>query len=396
MTRSIHKLSPLKVPKLEGPKRHSDGGGLYLNVTGAGTRSWIFMWAVNGKRREMGLGSYPAISLADARSRADDCRKLVEHGFDPISERDRQLEKTFGECAEEYIAAHKSSWKNEKHQGQWGNTLTTYCARMWKLPVSKVNDQQVLACLRPIWASKNETASRLRGRIERVLDYAKSNGWRDGENPARWRGNLQHILPKRQKLARGHMAALHFNALPEFFERLQAANSMSARALEFLILTASRSGEVREAKWSEFDLEKKIWTVPAARMKAQKEHSVPLSEQAAALIGKLKANQVSEFVFPGQKIDAPMSDMTLTGLLRRWKVTTVVDGRERTVTAHGFRSTFRDWCGNETDYPRELAEEALAHQIGNAVERAYRRQAAIEKRRKLMQDWANYCVSCRN
>ena len=382
MARALHKLTDTaaRSDRLKAG-RHSDGGGLYLNVSKTGAKSWLFMWVVDGKRREMGLGGYPVVSLAKARKLASDCREAVEEGRDPIAEREKEAEPTFGECADQFLASMESSWRNEKHRAQWRMTLTQYCEPIRSKRVSAVGTDDVLKVLTPIWSEKPETASRLRGRIERVLDYAKAKGWRSGENPALWRGHLRNILPARQKLTRGHHAAMPYADIPAFMERLRASEAMAARALEFTILTAARSGETRGAVWSEVDLDKALWTIPANRMKAGREHRVPLPGQAVALLRELHELRTGDLVFPGQKRGKPLSVMAMDMLLRRMKVD---------VTVHGFRSSFRDWCAEETSFPREVAEQALAHVVGDATERAYRRGDALEKRRELMEAWEAY------
>lgn len=268
MARSLQKLSDAiaKSPKLK-PGRHSDGGGLYLNVTSTGSRSWLFMWTIEGKRREMGIGAYPSVPLAKARTMAAGYREAVASGRDPIADKAKTEEPTFGECADQFLASMEGQWRNEKHRAQWRFTLDQYCKAMRAKKVSAISTVDVLAALQPIWASKNETASRLRGRIERVLDFAKAKGWREGENPALWRGHLKNVLPARQKLARGHHAAMGFDAVPAFMVHLRSLDAMAARCLEFLILTAARSGEVLNAEWSEIDFASKVWTVSASRMK---------------------------------------------------------------------------------------------------------------------------------
>lgn len=377
------------------PGRHSDGGGLYLNVSGAGSKSWLFMWAVGGKRREMGLGAYPAIGLAKARKLAGDCRDAVAEGRDPIAEKKAEAptEPTFGEAADQLMASMKGSWRNAKHRDQWAMTLSRkrdndgalvrdgYCLHLIDRKVSKIGTAEVLKALNPIWAIKAETASRLRGRIERVLDYAKAKGWRIGENPALWRGHLANILPARQKLARGHHAAMPYDEVSAFLVRVRNAEALAARALELTILTAARSGETLNAVWSEFDLDRAVWTIPARRMKVGIEHRVPLPARAVEILRQLHEARISDYVFPGQRAGRPLSNMAMEMLLRRLKVD---------VTVHGFRSAFRDWAGEETSFPREVAEQALAHTIGDATERAYRRGDALEKRRKLMEAWAAY------
>jgi integrase len=385
MPRPIGKLTAIVVERQNKPGRHSDGGGLYLNVSKSGTKSWLFMWVRRGKRREMGLGPYPAVSLKVARDKANDCRRIIAEGRDPITDRDRLLGKTFGECAELFISSMERNWRNEKHRKQWRQTLSVYCEKIWGRAVSSISSNDIEAVLTPIWRAKNETASRLRGRIERILDFAATKGWREGENPARWRGHLQNILPPRSKLSRGHHAAMAYQQVPEFMQKLNQMDALAARALEFTILTAARSGEVLNACWDEIDLEQGLWTVPAQRMKTAEEHTVPLSDAAIAILKDLYGVRLSKYVFPGQKPSKPLSGMAMQMLLRRMKV--------ENVTVHGFRSSFRDWCGDETDFPREIAEAALAHKVGSEVERAYRRGKALEKRRALMRDWCAYCTS---
>jgi integrase len=385
VTRTLGKLSAVGAEKVSKPGRHSDGGGLYLNVSSTGSKSWLFMWVRQGKRREMGLGPYPAVSLKIAREKAAECRRLIAEDRDPIAERNHQSGKSFGECADLYIAAMEPTWRNPKHRDQWQMTLSTYCENIRNRPVSEIKTDDVLSVLTPIWRDKNETASRLRGRIENVLDFASSKGWRDGDNPARWRGHLKNVLPARTKLSRGHHAAMPYQQVPDFMGRLQTLEAMAARALEFTILTAARSGEVLNATWDEIDLDNALWTVPAHRMKAAEQHVVPLSDAALNILRSLSDNRLSQYVFPGQKPHKPLSSMSMQMLLRRMKV--------EYVTVHGFRSSFRDWCGDETSFPREIAEAALAHKVGSEVERAYRRGKAVEKRRQLMEAWAAFCLS---
>ena len=386
MGRALNKLSDVSAKAEKRPGRHSDGGGLYLNVSPSGTKSWRLMWVRDGKRREMGLGGYPVVTLAKARSKAAACRTAISAGRDPIVERLREAEPTFGECADQYIASIRSEWRNAKHEYQWNQILTAHCQPIRTKRVSEIDTDDVLKVLTPIWQSKNETASRLRGRIERVLDFAKVKGWRTGENPALWRGHLRNILPKRQKLQRGHLAAMPYEDVPEFVERLGKTEAMAARALEFAILTVARSGEVLGATWQEIDFDRKLWTVPKHRMKAGEPHTVPLSDAALTVLKPLHEARVNDIVFPGFRSGRPLSGMAMEMLLRRMKVTNA--------TVHGFRSSFRDWCGDKTSFPREVAEAALAHKVGDEVERAYRRSDALEKRRRLMQEWADYCENC--
>ena len=393
MARELHKLSAVTVKNETKPGRHRDGGGLILNVSATGSKSWTFIWVRDGKKREMGLGSYPTIALAAARERAAECRAILAAGGDPIAERDKveqqavqeaEAGKTFADAVDDFLGSVEGGWRNEKHRAQWRMTLgDAYCKTIRSKAVADISTDDVLGILSPIWQTKNETASRLRGRIERVLDFAKVKGWRSGENPAMWRGHLKNALPARQKLARGHHAAMPYEDVPAFVTRLRAAEAMAARGLEFLILTAARSGEVLDAQWSEFDIDAGLWTVPAHRMKAGKEHRVPLSDRALEIVKALHEARIHDFVFPGQAKGKPLSNMSFHMLMRRLKVDDF--------TPHGFRSSFRDWCGDATDYPRELAEAALAHTISSAVERAYRRGDALGKRRKMMQAWADYC-----
>jgi integrase len=308
----------------------------------------------------------------------------VEAGRDPIAERNREAEPSFAECVDQFLASMQESWRNEKHRAQWQMTLTAYCKPIGGKRVSAITTEDVLGVLSPIWQQKSETASRLRGRIERVLDFAKAMGWRSGENPALWRGHLKNILPARQKLTRGHHAAMPYADVPAFVRSLPGKEAMAARALEFLILTAARTGEVLGATWDEIDLERKLWTIPASRMKAGREHRVPLSEPATAILASLQDTRISDFVFPGFKAQSPLSNMALQKLMERMQVDQY--------TAHGFRSAFRDWVGDHTSFPREVAEAALAHTVGDANERAYRRADALEKRRRLMHAWADFCT----
>ncbi|TIL40671.1 integrase arm-type DNA-binding domain-containing protein [Mesorhizobium sp.] len=388
MARALHKLSDVAVKAVKASGRHSDGGGLYLWVSPSGSKSWLFMWARDGKRREMGLGAYPTVSLAKARARAADCRSAVEEGRDPIAEKAKEAEPTFGECADKYITTIKSEWRNAKHEYQWNQTLTSFCESIRPKRVSTITTEDVLEVLAPIWQAKAETASRLRGRIERVLEFAKVKGWRSGENPAAWRGNLRNLLPKRQRLQRGHQPAMPYAEIPAFTARLRKAEAMAARALEFTILTVARSCETLGATWPEIDFKGKLWNVPKERMKAGAPHTVPLSVEALAILKALheQRQEGQQFIFTRDS-ENPLSNMAMMMLLRRMKQTEI--------TVHGFRSGFRDWCGDATSFPREVAEAALAHKVGNETERAYRRSDALEKRRKLMQAWADYLAAAK-
>ncbi len=388
MARAQNKLADTECKAASRPGLLGDGGGLYLNVKPSGAKSWAFVWKRDGRRREMGLGPYPAVKLARARKLAGDCREAVAEGRDPIAERQKEAEPTFGECADKFLASMEGQWRSAKHRAQWRMTLTQYAAPISAMKVSEIGTDDVLRILNPIWQSLPETASRLRGRIERVLDFAKVRGWRSGENPAFWRGHLKSILPARQRLSRGHHAAMPYRDVPAFVQRLRGLEAMSAKALEFLILTAARSGEVLEAKWDEFDFDAGVWVVPAIRMKAGKEHRVPLAEAALAIVQAHYEVRVSDYAFPGHAKERPLSNMAFAKLLERMKADQY--------TPHGFRSAFRDWAGDATSFPRDVAEQALAHRVGDATERAYRRADALEKRRKLMTAWADYCSAVKD
>ncbi len=389
MGRETKRLNARTVATLTAPGRHADGGNLYLSISANGGRRWIFLFRWNGRQVEMGLGSARDVSLARARELADAARARLAEGVNPLEQRKSERAiPTFGEAADALLDDIASGFRNAKHVDQWRMTLKEYAAPLRSKPVDEITTEHVLAVLKPIWTTKSETASRLRGRIERVLDAAKAQGNRTGENPARWRGHLDSLLPKRQKLQRGHHAAMAYPSVPAFLTRLRELSGSSALALEFLLLTAARTGEVRGATWSEIDLEGKVWTVPAARMKAARIHRVPLStgalsvlERARALLAEQPQPPGAAFIFPGAKPGTNLSVMALDMLLRRLKVDE---------TVHGFRSSFRDWVGEETLFPREIAEAALAHTVGDAVERAYRRADALEKRRKLMQAWSDF------
>ena len=393
MPRLAKELGALKVSKIEAPGLHFVGRvqGLALQVTAGSGRSWLLRVVIGGKRREMGLGAYPGVTLAQAREKASEARELIRQGVDPI-ERHRAAQSalqaavaaalTFAESADSYIKAHEAGWRNVKHAQQWRNTLKQHAYPvLGSLMVRDVGLPQVLAVLEPIWTTTNETAVRVRGRIELVLDWATARGLREGLNPARWRGHLDKLLPKPSKVNnREHHAALPVGAVGAFMVRLRNAEGIGARALEFTILTAARSGEVRGATWAEIDRDAKVWTVPAARMKSGKEHRVPLTDEALALLDPLPMVAGTELVFPAPRGGA-LSDMTLLAVLRRLDVPAV---------PHGFRSTFRDWAAERSNYPRDVAEMALAHAIGDKVEAAYRRGDLFEKRRLMMVDWAAF------
>jgi integrase len=385
MARAIKKLNARQVATLTRDGRYSDGAGLYLVVGPGASRRWAFLFRWRGKLKEMGLGSLTSVSLADARAKADEARRALGEGRNPIEERRTQTAKrdaatTFGAFADELVKSLSHGFRNEKHKAQWAMTLVRYATPLRSKRLDDIATGDVLAALQPLWQTRPETASRLRGRIERVLDAAKAKGLRSGENPARWRGHLDALLPKRQRLTRGHHAAMAFNEVPGFVANLRASESVSALALEFLILTAARSGEVLGARWDEFDLDAELWKVPASRMKAGREHRVPLTPRALDILRSVERICDGDHVFPGQQRGRPLSVMALAMVLRRLKL--------KNVTVHGFRSAFRDWCGEATSFPRDVAEAALAHAVGDMTERAYRRGDALEKRRKLMSAWA--------
>jgi integrase len=377
------KLTARKVETAK-PGKYGDGGGLQLSVGSGGAKKWVLRFLWQGRPREMGLGSYPEVSLADAREKALAGRRLSRGGIDPIAARKKsEGVPTFGKLADEIAGHLAEGFRNEKHKAQWRMTLTVYADALRAKPVDKIDTADVLDVLRPIWQAKPETASRLRGRIERVLNAAKAKGYRTGENPAAWRGHLENLLPKPSRLLRGHHAAMGYQDVAAFLTKLRERNAVAALALEFCILTATRSGEVLGARWSEIDLDDKVWTIPKERTKAAREHRVPLSEPALAIVKKLEEAKLSAYVFPGQRPGSPLSVMALEMVLRRM----AIEG----VTVHGFRSAFRDWAGNETHFPRELAEHALAHVIGDKAEQAYRRSDALMRRRELMDAWARHC-----
>lgn len=393
MTRKAAELGALAVSRLREPGLHAVGGvsGLCLQVAPGGARSWILRATVGGKRRDMGLGGFPDVTLAGAREKAREARTLIDQGLDPILQRQQAASAlraaqaksmTFEVAARALIDAKSDEWRNAKHRAQWSASLEAYAYPViGALQVGDVGQAQVLAVLRPIWKEKTETANRVRGRIEQVLDWARVQGLREGENPARWRGHLDHLLPAPTKIARvTHHPALAIDAMPAFMVALRERRGVAASALEFLVLTAARSGEVRGARWSEIDLAGAVWTVPAERMKARKEHRVPLSPQALSLLRAQTRIEGNDLVFPAAR-GGVLSDMTLTAVTRRMDLQAV---------PHGLRSTFRDWAAERTDFPHAVAEMALAHTIGNAVEAAYRRGDLFAKRAEMMAAWASF------
>lgn len=384
MATSLNRLSARTIATVTEPGRHADGGNLYLLVSKTGAKSWVFMYRFKGSQRELGLGSLRDVPLATARRKAASYREALAAGTDPRGLRADTTSPTFAVAAAELIESLRPSWRNAKHAKQWESTLEVHCKPLHKLRVNEIAVEDVLKALRPIWQEIPETAARVRMRIEKVLDYARANNWRTGENPARWKGHLDHILPPRKRLTRGHHKAMPHKDVPKLVKRLQDLGSVSAMALEFCVLTAARSGEVLNARWEEFDLDDGVWTVPAARMKAGREHRVPLSKRSLEIMKELNNSKVGDFVFAGSKQDRPLSVMSMTMVMRRLK---------QPYTVHGFRSTFRDWASEETNFPREVAEQALAHVLESAVERAYRRSDLFDKRRQLMEAWEAYVLS---
>ena len=387
MARKINRLSARSAATIADNGRHADGGGLYLSISPNGGRRWVFLFRWHGKPTEIGLGSARDVTLARARAMASQARAKLAEGLNPKEARRASGGATFGEVADRLIEAMRPAWRNAKHAAQWEMTLRDYAGPLRRLPVDKITTDDVLGVLKPLWNEKPETASRLRGRIERVLDAAKAQGLRSGENPARWRGHLDQLLPRRQQLTRGHHAALAYAELPAFMSDLRGRQATAALALEFTILTAARSGEVLGARWEEFNLDAGLWTVPAARMKPGREHRVPLSRRALKIVKVMHEGRSGDYVFPGQKLGRPLSVMALEMVLRRMKI---VDA-----TVHGFRSAFRDWAAECTNFANEVCEAALAHVIENKVEAAYRRGDLFDKRRKLMEAWAVYCAAPR-
>jgi integrase len=397
MAKKIERLTALAVEKRTKSGYHADGAGLYLQVSRGGGKSWVFRYMLRGKPREMGLGSH--VSLELARQKATDARALLAEGIDPIEARDAQNQqqaleqarsKTFAECAEAYIKSHRAGWRNAKHGAQWEATLNTYANPVFgSLPVQAIDTALVMKVLEPIWSEKTETASRVRGRIESVLDWAKVRGYRAGENPARWRGHLDKLLPRRSKVAKvEHHVALPYADAGAFMRELRAREGTAPRALEFIILTAARVSEAVNAQWNEIDLKRRLWVVPAERMKTGREHRVPLSDSAVRLLKVQAEKKQSDFVFPGWRINKPLTGAACLKLLD--------DMKRPTLTVHGFRSTFRDWCAEQTHYPREIAEAAMAHVISNKTEAAYQRGDLLERRRLLMQAWADYCARAKS
>lgn len=369
------------------PGKHADGNGLYLQVSPTGAKSWFYLYQLNGRRREMGLGSLTDVSAKDARAKATEARALHLAGIDPISARSKASPTqaiTFKTLAEEYIEDNKAAWKNPKHVQQWSNTLRDYAyPAIGNLVPSDISVDHILAVLKPIWKSKTETASRLRGRLEKILGAAKVKGLRQGENPAAWKDNLEHLLPHPDKIAPvTHHPALPYKDIADFMEILTGSEGTGALCLEWAILSACRSGEARLATWDEIDLKEMVWTIPASRMKMKREHRVPISPQMLSVLERARDYQTNEWVFPSVRKGVALSDMALTSILRRL---------HPGITAHGFRSSFRDWGAEETEFANEVLEMCLAHAVASSVEKAYRRGDMLERRREVMDAWGKYC-----
>jgi integrase len=399
MARGQQKLSARAVASITAPGRYGDGGGLWLQVSPTGTKAWLFRYMLNGSARHMGLGPVPLISLAEARERVRDARRLLLDGTDPLKARAAKRAAaavaaaksvTFRDAAERYIAAHEAAWKNPKHRQQWRSTLATYVYPIFgNLPVAAIDTTLVIKALEPIWTTKPETAGRVRGRIESVLDWAKARGYREGENPARWQGHLENLLPKKSKVTRvKHHPALPYDDMPAFMSELHAREGISARALEFKALTAARTSAVIGATWDEVDLNAKLWTVPPSRAGTKitgeepKPRRVPLSGRVLEILKELPREKGNPHVFIGGKAGEPLSNMAMLELMR---------GMRPGYVPHGVRSTFKDWCSEKTNYPNEVSEAALWHSVADKVEAAYRRGDLFEKRRRLMEEWARYC-----
>jgi integrase len=414
MARIIGKLTAKEVEKKTAPGLYGDGGGLTLQITKAGVKSWLYRYMIKGRAYGMGLGPLHTVTLAQARRKATEARAMVLEGINPLEAkrqrvRDAEMAQarlmTFDQCAAAYIEAHRARWTNAKHADQWANTIDTYASPIiGSMPVEQIDTALIVKVLvqpddhgQQFWQVKNETATRVRGRIESILGWATTSGFRSGDNPARWRGHLENLLATISKTSRTkNHPSLAWARVGAFVHDLRQRDGVAARAVEFAILTATRSGEVRGARWSEIDIASGIWTIPAERMKAKREHEVPLSAAALELLKNLHREDGIDLIFPGTK-GQELSDMSLTAVIRRMNgdppIWTDKDGRA--VTVHGFRSTFRMWAAESTNYPREVAEHALAHQLPDAVERAYQRGTQFAKRAAMMNEWAKFCSTAR-
>lgn len=382
-----HKLTEAGIKRIDQAGIYSDGDGLFMRVRKGGSRQWFFIYKRDKKRTEIGLGGYgqgtAPVSLALAREKAEAIRGKLARGFDPREERKPARVITFKHCMDELLASKEGSWKNDKHRAQWLMTLQDYAKPLHDLPVDQIAIGDVKACLMTHWQDRPVTADRLRGRVQAVIDYGIAHGWRTAHNPARWQGLLDKVMPPRRKSSRGHHAALAYADAPVMAKALRKSVGTAARAVEFLMLTAARSGEARFATFDEIDFEARTWTVPADRMKADKEHVVPLTDRAVDILQAMRQRSTSSLVFAGAVNDRPISDTAMTKALR-------LASPDKAATLHGLRSTFRDWCGDQTTFPRDVAEAALAHAVSDKTEAAYRRGTAFDKRRELMTAWENY------
>lgn len=409
MARQLQRLSALTVNRLKEPGLYADGGGLYLRVKQGGGKFWCFRYMLNGNAREMGLGALHTLSLADARIRAGDCRKLLNDNIDPINARKKEKEeqrrddesaKTFKQCAAAYLETHKDTWRNAKHRQQWENTLKTYAYPLIGDTFIRDLDREAVKKVllqkskkldgKPLWSARRETASRLRGRIEKIWDWAKAEFGLTGDNPARWAGNLKPSFADHAKREIVHQPALPYDQIGDFVQKMKKQKGVAPMALIFTIMTAARTSEVIGAKWSEIDLKKEVWTIPKDRMKGNREHRVPLADPALRILKELKKQhdklsreEPSEWVFRSSRRGKPLSNMAMLTLLKRLEI--------NDITVHGFRSSFRDWAAEQTNYPREIAEAALAHISGDKVEASYLRTDHFEKRSRMMNAWAAYC-----
>jgi integrase len=385
-----HKLTDSEIKAAKKVGVIYDGDGLYLRIRQSGGKTWLFVWRDKGLRKELSLGQYGAgthpVSLARARAKAEEARTILAAGGDPktdMADRKAAIQQvTFGKTADDYIAAMSPKWTGRTTLLAFQRFANTYAAAIRDVPVATLSTDDVLSVIRPMWHEKPETARKVRERIKQVLDFAKAKQLRSGDNPAEWRGHLDQILPANEKLSKGHHASMPYAELPAFVAKLRAVDGIASRALEFIALTAARSSEAREAEWSEIDLQAAVWTVPGSRMKSGKEHRVPLTARAVQIVSEMQAIRLDRYVFTGKRHDRPISDMSLVKVMKKLGA--------GDFTIHGFRSSFRDWAGNETNFARELAEQALAHAAGDATEIAYRRQDALEKRRVMMGEWTDY------
>ena len=391
MVSGKHRLTALKVDKAKKHGYLSDGHGLYLKIRKGGSKTWAYIWTKDKKRTEISLGSAAGaqqLSLVKAREEAEKIRTQIGDGLDPVAERNKEDPKTFLEVAEALYSELRPTWKSEKTAEQWRRSLFHDCKGLHTQPIISITDADCRKVVMPVWKRTPETGLRVRKRLERVLSYAEAHGMREGRNPARWAGHFKEAMVGSEKLKPKHLPAMPYPEIPAFIKQLQKIGSVAAKALEFTVLTAARSGETLGALWSEIDFQEALWTIPASRMKNGFEHNVPLTPRALEILREMHEVRMSDYNFPGMRPNRPLSNMTMTMLMRRMGVVEYVP--------HGFRAAFRTWCGNETQTPREVAEAALSHRVGNAVELAYSRGDALEKRRSLMPRWADYCAGVKD